>query len=178
MRLARRASVLAIRDASNARRATPSAVHCGQRQGSVLPRSRPQEDGATSWNSLELARLAVAISTPVTVLAAGWWIKQREQINAELIRKRIAIYDEVVPKANDILCFYLAASHCREIDPAKVIECKRDLDGVRGALRPGMGARDIEGNDADARSAGGLRCLGGTLAREIGVPAETGPAGR
>ena len=89
-----------------------------------------------SWNSLELAKLAIAISTPLTVLAVGWWIKQREQINAELIRKRIAIYDEVVPKANDILCFYLAVGHWRELDPAKAIECKRDLDGVMYRYRP------------------------------------------
>ena len=40
------------------------------------------------WNSLELAKLAVAISTPLTVLAVGWLIKQREQISAERIRKR------------------------------------------------------------------------------------------
>ena len=77
-----------------------------------------------SWNSLELAKLAVAISTPLTVLAVGWWIRQREQINGELIRKRIAIYDEVVPRGNDILCFFLGVGHWRELDPAKVIECK------------------------------------------------------
>ena len=57
-------------------------------------------------------------------------------INAERIRKRIAIYDEVVPKANDIHCFYLAVGHWRELDPAKVIECKRDLDGLMYRYRP------------------------------------------
>jgi hypothetical protein len=89
-----------------------------------------------SWSSLEVAKLAVAISTPLTVLAVGWWIRQREQINAELIRKRIAIYDEVVPKANDILCFYLAVGHWRDLDPAKVIECKRELDRLMYRYRP------------------------------------------
>ena len=89
-----------------------------------------------SWNSLELAKLAVAISTPVTVLAVGWWIKQREQINAELIRKRIAIYDEVVPMANDILCFYLAVGHWRDLDPGKVIERKREMDRLMYRYRP------------------------------------------
>lgn len=89
-----------------------------------------------SWSSLELAKLAVAISTPLTVLAVGWWIKQREQINGELIRKRIAIYDEVVPKANDILCFFLGVGHWRELDPEKVVACKRELDRKMHRYRP------------------------------------------
>lgn len=89
-----------------------------------------------SWSSLELAKLAVAISTPLTVLAVGWWIKQREQINAELIRKRIAIYDQVVPLANDILCFFLGVGHWRELDPVKVIERKRELDRLMYRYRP------------------------------------------
>jgi len=42
----------------------------------------------------------------------------------------------VVPKANDILCFYLAVGHWRHLDPAKVIERKRDLDGVMYRYRP------------------------------------------
>lgn len=88
------------------------------------------------WNSLELAKLAVAISTPVTVLAVGWWIKQREQINAELIRKRIVIYDQVVPKANDILCFFLGVGHWQELDPQKVVACKRELDRQMHRYRP------------------------------------------
>ena len=41
-----------------------------------------------SWTSPEVAKLAVATSTPLTVIAVGWWIKQREQFNGELIRKR------------------------------------------------------------------------------------------
>jgi uncharacterized membrane-anchored protein YhcB (DUF1043 family) len=33
--------------------------------------------------------------------------------NQELIKKRIAIYDEMAPKLNDLLCFFFALGHGR-----------------------------------------------------------------
>ncbi len=88
------------------------------------------------WTTLEVAKLLVGIATPLTVIAVGWWIKQREQINAELVKKRIALYDEVGPKANDILCFFRGVGHWRELDPQKVIEAKRAMDRCMYRYRP------------------------------------------
>jgi hypothetical protein len=88
------------------------------------------------WTSLEVAKLLVGIATPLTLVAVGWWLKQREQINAELVRKRIAIYDALVPMANDILCFFTGRGRWKELDPAKIIEHKRALDRSMHCYRP------------------------------------------
>lgn len=80
------------------------------------------------WLDTGLLKLGLEAATPITVLIAGWMLKRREQLNAELIRKRIAIYEEVAPQANDILCFFAAVGRWRDMDPARVIDCKRRID--------------------------------------------------
>ncbi len=80
------------------------------------------------WNSLEICKLVASASTPVALVAVGWWIKKREQINGGLVSKRIAIYDDVVPLANDIYCFFLGVGHWAELDPSAVIQRKRKID--------------------------------------------------
>ena len=92
------------------------------------------------WLNEDYVRLALDIATPLAVLLTGWMLKRREQLNGELIRKRIAIYEEVAPLANDILCFYGAVGRWRELDPARVIDCKRKIDRTMHVYRHFWGA--------------------------------------
>ncbi len=88
-----------------------------------------------AWLDVELLKLVLGAATPITVLIAGWMLKRREQLNAELIKKRICIYEEVAPLANDILCFYGAVGRWRDLDPASIIECKRNIDRIMHVYR-------------------------------------------
>jgi hypothetical protein len=105
-----------------------------------------------TWNSLEAAELVLAAATPLTVLVAGWWIKQREQINGELIKSRIDLYEQVVPLANDILVFFLGVGHWKELDPDAVIERKRRMDRIMYQYRPFWSERCWQRYDAFIRT--------------------------
>ena len=52
----------------------------------------------------------------------------RKAINQELIKKRILIYDNVVPKLNDLLCFFLSQGAWKSLSPPLMIQRKRELD--------------------------------------------------
>lgn len=87
------------------------------------------------WNSLEIIKLIVAASTPIVVIIIGYLInkalKKYENIqvrNRTILEKRLKIYDIVVPKLNDLLCFHCFIGNWKELTPIKIIEHKRFLD--------------------------------------------------
>jgi hypothetical protein len=87
------------------------------------------------WNSLEIAKLAVSVLTPLIVLCIGIWVNrliQRMQslkwANQKIIEKRIAVYDELVPLLNDIYCYYEFVGNWKELTPIQILELKRKLD--------------------------------------------------
>jgi len=88
-----------------------------------------------SWSSLEVAKLIASILTPLSVVALGWFINRRlkkldfrQWSNQKLVEKRLALYDEVAPLLNKLLCFYTWKGYWKDISPHDVIEAKRSLD--------------------------------------------------
>ena len=87
------------------------------------------------WNSLEIAKLVIAVLTPLSVAAFGWFISRRlkrlellQWSNQKLIEKRLALYDSIAPQLNKLLCFYTWVGHWKDVSPDDVIKAKRDLD--------------------------------------------------
>lgn len=54
----------------------------------------------------------------------------RKSTNQELIKKRIALYDDVAPRLNDIFCFFLSVGPWKDLPPPLIIQKKRELDRV------------------------------------------------
>lgn len=88
-----------------------------------------------NWNSLEIAKLIVQAMIPIVIVSIGFWLNRRlkelEQLqwaSQKLIEKRIEFYYRVVPKLNDLLCFYTYVGNWKELKPVDVIDLKRFLD--------------------------------------------------
>src|SRR5262245_32307800 len=84
---------------------------------------------------LEYARLGVAALTPVMTLVVGILVVHlgtkldtTKQLQAELLRKRLRLFEEIAPKLNDMHCFFLAVGHWAELNPEEVIKRKRAID--------------------------------------------------
>lgn len=93
------------------------------------------ETTKTIWNSLEIAKIIISALTPIIVAYLAFKfnraIKKYDKAqwtNQKIIEKRIAIYDIIVPKLNDLLCYYCYIGNWKEISPKCVIEIKRYLD--------------------------------------------------
>lgn len=89
----------------------------------------------SSWNSLEVVKLAVGLITPIIIVAFGIWVTRlAEQFkasiwaNQKVIEKRIAIYDELAPLLNDLFCYYYFVGNWKELSPKHVLDIKRRLD--------------------------------------------------
>ncbi|TDP00468.1 hypothetical protein [Marinomonas balearica] len=87
------------------------------------------------WNSLEIIKLFVSMSTPMIVLVFGYLInrniksiEQKQWENQTIIQWRIKVFDEVSPKINDIYCFMLHIGNWKELNPLDVVARKRELD--------------------------------------------------
>lgn len=90
---------------------------------------------ASPWNSLEIAKLAIAILTPILLLGLGVLIntatrrvERAEWSNRKLIERRLDVYDAMAPLLNDLYCFFRLRGHFRDITPPDVVAIKRDLD--------------------------------------------------
>jgi hypothetical protein len=89
----------------------------------------------STWNSLEVAKLAVALLTPVLLLGLGVVItraarrvEHAQWANRKLIERRLELYDEMAPLLNDLYCFVGLVGDFRRIEPPRAIELKRRLD--------------------------------------------------
>jgi hypothetical protein len=87
------------------------------------------------WNSLEIVKIAVSFLTPLLIAVLAYWFNQRikkwekvQWTNQKIVEKRIELYDEMVPKLNDLFCFYCFIGNWKDITPEKVIALKRELD--------------------------------------------------
>jgi|SRR6185295_5196210 hypothetical protein len=89
------------------------------------------------WNSLEIAKLAVSILTPLLVLGIGLGINRslkrlelRQWTSQKVIEKRLKIYDELAPSLNDLLCYFTFVGSWKDLTPVEVIKTKRLIDRI------------------------------------------------
>jgi hypothetical protein len=105
-------------------------------------------DGKSSWNSLEIAKLFVAVLTPITVALVGYFVQQQLasqnlfiqqqlaiqnrdwQAQQRLLERRLQVYDQIRNGLNRIYCFVEDVGTWKEETPQSVIRYKRDLDGI------------------------------------------------
>lgn len=87
------------------------------------------------WNSLEIAKLVVAASTPVFVAIVGFWLNRRlkslEQAQwsqQKVVERRIEAYDEMAKPLNQLFCFFCYVGTWKELNPPDVVRMKRSLD--------------------------------------------------
>jgi hypothetical protein len=90
---------------------------------------------AGPWNWLEVAKLIAGLLTPVVLATLGIYIhrinKKFEQLQwrgQKLIEKRLAIYDDLSPHFNDLLCYFTYVGCWKELNPPDVVALKRELD--------------------------------------------------
>ncbi len=89
----------------------------------------------SDWSSLDRAKFAVSVATPVVVVVVGWLINRRLKFidqaqwqNRKIIEKRIALYDDIAPLMNRVYCFCRWVGYWKDITPDEVLEAKRELD--------------------------------------------------
>jgi hypothetical protein len=87
------------------------------------------------WNSLEVAKLAVAALTPVAVAVIGWIVarsvrrlEDAQWENRKLIELRLALHDQIAGPLNDVMCFFRLRGDYQNLTPPDVIERKRKID--------------------------------------------------
>src|ERR1700704_2214791 len=92
---------------------------------------------STEAGWIEFARLGIAALTPlmtlivgVLVVHLGTKLDTTKQLQAELLRKRLHLFEEIAPRLNDIFCFYQAVGHWAELNPDEVIKRKRAIDRI------------------------------------------------
>jgi hypothetical protein len=96
----------------------------------------------TGWYPIELAKLIVGVLTPLSVALFGWFVSRRlKQLdlvlwsNQKLIEKRLAVFDQVAPLLNGLLCFYTWVGYWKDISPEDVVKAKRELDKTMNIYR-------------------------------------------
>jgi hypothetical protein len=84
---------------------------------------------------MEVAKIGVAALTPIVtglvgilVLQMGTRLEVAKQLNQELLKKRLTLFEEIAPKLNDLFCFYQAVGHWAELSPEEIIRRKRAID--------------------------------------------------
>lgn len=109
---------------------TPSILALQQQIGQLA-----QAAPASGFTPLEITKLLVDALTPLAVLFLGIWLnrlakrlEQAQWTNQKLIEKRIAVYDAMAPKLNDILCFCTFVGGWQTLKPEDILASKRELD--------------------------------------------------
>jgi hypothetical protein len=97
---------------------------------------------SSEWNGAQVATLAVAALTPVTVAAVGFYFARASQrlehlqwANQTVITRRLDIFGQVGPWLNQLLCFATFVGRWKEIQPLEAIGLKRKLDETMYANR-------------------------------------------
>lgn len=97
----------------------------------------------TLWNSLEIVKLAISISTPLVVILIGFLINNRvrhiehmQWTRQRIVDKRIELYDHMIPKINDIYCYLIRVGNWKEFSPEDIIELKREIDKIAHVNAP------------------------------------------
>ena len=97
---------------------------------------------ADSWTGVEIATLAVAAVTPLTVAGLGFFIdrvgrriQQVQWANQTVVTRRLEVFGQLAPGLNQLLCFATFVGRWKEIQPPRAIAIKRELDEIMYANR-------------------------------------------
>ena len=89
------------------------------------------------WNSLEVAKLATSVLLPITLALIGLWINHRinkmekkQWTNQKIIEKRLKVFDECAPLANQLFCYFTRVGGWKEMKPPDILKIKRKLDQI------------------------------------------------
>jgi hypothetical protein len=92
---------------------------------------------------VEVVQTVLGILTPILVLVLGIPIARYTKrldtqalVDQKIIERRLALYDDVGPKLNDLYCLSRFVGDFRTVDPPEAIAHKRDLDRVLHVNRP------------------------------------------
>jgi hypothetical protein len=106
------------------------------------------------WNSLEIAKLAVGVLTPVMIFVLGFQVTEAArkqsrdeaksaQLRAEqsvqftrLIDKRVQLWERMAVPLNDVYAYMLQVGHWKDLNEADLIARKRQIDALVYANRP------------------------------------------
>lgn len=98
---------------------------------------------STTWSSLEIAKLLVALLTPLLLAVLGFWLNRRlkslEQAQwsrQKVIERRIKAYDDLAIPLNQIYCFFCYVGLWKDLHPPKLVEIKRELDQTAHVAAP------------------------------------------
>jgi len=87
------------------------------------------------WIIIVFACMIIAILTPIIMLILAFRfsrsmkrMSKKQWSNQKIVEKRLEIYDKMVPKLNDIYCFYCYIGNWNDITPMAVLRLKRELD--------------------------------------------------
>jgi len=90
---------------------------------------------ASEWNSLEVAKLLVAVLTPVAVVLLGLYVRSvsrriedAQWSSRRVLDWRLDLYKTMAPKLNDLYCFFMLVGDFREVKPTDALARKRALD--------------------------------------------------
>ena len=83
----------------------------------------------------EWVKLLISLSTPIAVVAIGYFlnvrlraIEDRRWRNQKVLEKRLALFEVLAPKLNDLYCYFTYVGHWKELEPPRIIALKRELD--------------------------------------------------
>lgn len=95
----------------------------------------------TTW--LDVIRTAAAVAVPIVVAWLAYKLNNRAKRweanqwrNQELIKARLAYYQHLAPKLNDLMCYYAFIGRWKELTPPQVITLKRDVDRLFYSASP------------------------------------------
>jgi len=86
------------------------------------------------WNSLEIVKLVASLFTTLLITFFGFLINRnimnldkKNKVNDKILEKRLQIYENIVPKLNDILCFHAYIGDWRDLTPIDIIKYKKSI---------------------------------------------------
>ena len=79
----------------------------------------------------------MSILTPLLVLVIGLGVNRslkrlehRQWTSHKVIEKRLAIFDELAPSLNDLLCYFTFVGCWKDLTPVEVVKIKRRIDRI------------------------------------------------
>jgi len=88
-----------------------------------------------NWTWLEVAKIGAGVLTPVTIAVLGIALhritkrfEQSQWRGQKLVEKRLALYDELAPLLNDVMCYFTFVGCWKDLSPPEVVALKRVID--------------------------------------------------